>query len=227
MNLFDIVGPVMVGPSSSHTAGAVRIGNACRKLLGDNIAAAQIYLHGSFLATGKGHGTDKAIVAGLLGMHVDNPGIPNSLETANDKGINISFDKIDLGENAHPNSVKIDMTSVFGKKLSVVAESIGAGRIRISKIDGLDANFSGEQPTLIVHNLDQPGHVAEVTSMLQHKAINIATMQLYRSHRGGNAVMVLEVDQEIPKDAIIWLRHLEGVKKVTYYSPLETTIKDK
>ena len=133
MNLFDIVGPVMVGPSSSHTAGAVRIGNACRKLLGDNIAAAQIFLHGSFLATGKGHGTDKAIVAGLLGMHVDNPGIPNSLETANDKGINISFDKIDLGENAHPNSVKIDMTSVFGKKLSVVAESIGAGRIRISK----------------------------------------------------------------------------------------------
>lgn len=220
MNLFDIIGPVMVGPSSSHTAGAVRIGNACRKLLAEDLAEARIGLHGSFLNTGKGHGTDRAIVAGLLGFDVDDSRIPESFDIARDRGIKIKFYPIDLGEDAHPNSAKVDMKGVGGKKLSVIAESVGGGRIRISKIDGLTANFSGELPTLIVHNVDQPGHVAEVTSMLQHKYVNIATMQLYRSRRGGNAVMVLELDKEVPQDGIEWLRKLEGVKKVTYYSPL-------
>lgn len=219
MNLFDIIGPVMVGPSSSHTAGAVRIGNVCRRLLGCDVMKADIYFHGSFLATGKGHGTDKAVAAGLMNMSVDDPKIPESLVIADKAGIKLSFGAIDLGDDAHPNSVKVDMTGVSGNSLSVIGESVGGGRIRISQIDGLTANFSGEQPTLIVHNLDQPGHVAEVTSMLQHKMVNIASMQLYRSRRGGSAVMVLELDQEVPAEAVDWLRHLEGVEKVTYYSP--------
>ena len=219
MNLFDIIGPIMVGPSSSHTAGAVRIGNVCRRLLGCDVKKADIYFHGSFLATGKGHGTDKAVVAGLMNMNVDDPKIPNSLKIADKAGLKLSFGAIDLGDDAHPNSVKVDMTGVSGNSLSVIGESVGGGRIWISQIDGLTANFSGEQPTLIVHNLDQPGHVAEVTSMLQHKMVNIASMQLYRSRRGGSAVMVLELDQEVPAEAVDWLRHLEGVEKVTYYSP--------
>ncbi len=105
-------------------------------------------------------------------------------------------------------------------RLEVVGASIGGGRILIRELDGLEANFSGDYPTLIVHNLDQPGHVAEVTSMLSHKGVNIATMQLYRSGRGGYAVMILECDQEIPEEGVKWLEHLEGVVKVTYYSLL-------
>lgn len=113
------------------------------------------------------------------------------------------------------------MTGENGKELEIVGESLGGSRINIAKIDGLCANFSGDYPTLIVHNLDQPGHVAEVTSMLSHKSVNIATMQLYRESRGSRAVMVIECDQEVPKDSIKWLSHLEGVEKVTYYSLIE------
>lgn len=220
MNIFDIVGPVMVGPSSSHTAGAVKIGNVSRKLLGEDVAKADIYLHGSFRTTGRGHGTDRALLAGLMGLSVDDERIPDSFSLADKKGLSYSFGGVDLGDDAHPNSVKMNLTGVNGKELEVVAASIGGGRIRVEELDGLTANFSGDYPTLIVHNLDQPGHVAEVTSMLQHKSVNIADMQLYRSSRGGSAVMVLECDQEIPLESIKWLEHLEGVVKVTYLSLL-------
>ena len=183
MNLLDIIGPVMVGPSSSHTAGAVKIGRVCRKLLAEEITEAEILFHGSFLATGKGHGTDKALVAGLLGMEVDNPQIPHSFEIAKERGMKFSLGGIDLGD-VHPNSVKINLTGVSGRTLEIIAASVGGGQIQICQIDGLTANFSGDYPTLIVHNVDQPGHVTEVTSMLAHKSVNIATMQLYRSGRG-------------------------------------------
>lgn len=217
MNLFDILGPIMVGPSSSHTAGAVKIGFVSRKLLGEPVKKAKILLYGSFLATGKGHGTQLAIVAGLLGMRPDDSRIPHSLDIAREDGIEISFGEADL-KDAHPNSVLLSLIGISGKEMEIVGESIGGSRISIAKIDGLSANFSGDYPTLIVHNQDQPGHVAEITSMLSHKAINVATLNLYRASRGGNAVMVVECDQEIPKESIQWLAHLEGIKKVTYYS---------
>lgn len=220
MNLFDIIGPVMVGPSSSHTAGAVKIGYVSRKLMAQPIVKAKILLYGSFLATGKGHGTQLAIVAGLLGMKEDDSRIPNSLEIAKEKGMEVFFGEANLKEG-HPNSVELILTGEKGKELEIVGESLGGSRINIAKIDGLCANFSGDYPTLIVHNLDQPGHVAEVTSMLSHKSVNIATMQLYRESRGSRAVMVIECDQEVPKDSIKWLSHLEGVEKVTYYSLIE------
>ena len=220
MNLFDIIGPVMVGPSSSHTAGAVKIGYVSRKLMAQPIVKAKILLYGSFLATGKGHGTQLAIVAGLLGMKEDDSRIPNSLEIAKEKGMEVFFGEANLKEG-HPNSVELILTGENGKELEIVGESLGGSRIKIAKIDGLCANFSGDYPTLIVHNLDQPGHVAEVTSMLSHKSVNIATMQLYRESRGSRAVMVIECDQEVPKDSIKWLSHLEGVEKVTYYSLIE------
>lgn len=215
MNLLDIIGPVMVGPSSSHTAGAVKIGRVSRKLLAERVKDAKIYFHGSFLATGKGHGTDKALVAGLLGMQVDDPAIPDSFELAKQAGMNFVIDGIDLGD-VHPNSVKMNLTGESGRTLEVVAASVGGGQIRICELDGLEANFSGDYPTLIVHNLDQPGHVTEVTSMLAHKSVNIATMQLYRASRGGNAVMVIECDQEVPLESVEWLERLEGILKVTY-----------
>lgn len=220
MQLFDIIGPVMVGPSSSHTAGAVKIGYVAHRLLGSPVTKAEILLHGSFKATGKGHGTDRALVAGLLGMQPDDARIPLSLELARDKGVEIVFGEVAL-KDAHPNSVMMKLTGESGNTLEIVGESLGGSIINIASIDGLSANFSGDRPTLIVHNLDQPGHVAEVTSMLSHKSVNIAQMQLYRAYRGGNAVMVIECDQEIPLEAVKWLRHLEGVVKVTYYSLLE------
>ena len=217
MNLLDIIGPVMVGPSSSHTAGVVRIGNVSRLLLGEKVSNADIYFHGSFLMTGKGHGTDKAIIAGLLGLDVDNVNIPKSFELAKKENLDFSISGIDL-DDAHPNTVKMNLIGITGKTLEVVAASIGGGRIQICELDGLPANFSGDYPTLIVHNLDQPGHVTEVTSMLGHKSINIATMQLYRSSPGGNAAMIIECDQEVPEESIKWLERVEGIVKVTYLS---------
>lgn len=217
MNLYDIIGPVMVGPSSSHTAGAVKIGYVSRKLMAQPIVKAQILLYGSFLATGKGHGTQIAIVAGLLGMKTDDCRIPDSFRLAGEAGMEISFGEAEL-KDAHPNSAQLILTGADGRQLEIVGESIGGSRINIASIDGLSANFSGDYPTLIVHNLYQPGHVAEVTSMLSHKSVNIATMQLYRAGRGGHAVMVIECDQEVPKESIQWLAHLEGIEKVTYYS---------
>lgn len=220
MNVFDIIGPVMVGPSSSHTAGAVRIGFIARKLLGEDVSVANINLFGSFLDTGKGHGTQKALVAGLLGMKADDIRIPDSINYAKEKGMEIVFGEADLKE-AHPNTVQLCLTGISGRRLEVVGESIGGSRINIAKIDGIDTNFSGEYPTLVVHNLDQPGHVSEVTSMLSHKMVNIAAMHLYRANRGGNAVMVVECDQEIPPEGLEWLSKVEGVVKVTYLSLLD------
>lgn len=217
MNILDIVGPVMVGPSSSHTAGAVKIGQLSRRLLGEEVAVADIYLHGSFLATGKGHGTDRALVAGLLGLKVDDRLIPESFRLAEERSLTFTFQGISLAE-AHPNTVKLILRGRNGRRLEIVAASVGGGQVRICEIDGLNANFCGDYPTLVVHNQDQPGHLTEVTSMLAHKSINIATMQLYRDRRGGNAVMVLELDQEVPWQAVEWLKKLEGIQKVSYLS---------
>lgn len=215
MNSFDIIGPVMVGPSSSHTAGAVKIGNISRKLLGVPVRKADIFFHGSFLATGRGHGTDRALVAGLLGFSVDDSRIPDSFHYAAEAGMEYRISGLDLGD-VHPNSVKLLLSGDGGEEVEIVAASVGGGAIRVTQIDGLPANFSGDYPTLVVNNLDQPGHVTEITSMLSHKSINIATMQLYRSSKGGTAVLVLECDQEVPATAIRWLAHLEGILKVTY-----------
>ena len=215
MNLFDIIGPIMVGPSSSHTAGAVRIGLIARKLMGEPIQSVTIVLHGSFRATGKGHGTDRALVAGLLGMEPDDIRIPQSFSFAKEAGLNFQFSCTDL-RDVHPNTVLLQMKGTSGRTVEVMASSIGGGRIQVCRIDGLEVHFSGELPTLIVHNIDQPGYVTEVTSVLGSKHINIATMQLYRDLRGGNAIMVIECDEEIPPIVIQWLEQMHGVLKVTY-----------
>lgn len=215
MNVFEILGPVMVGPSSSHTAGAVRIGLMTRKLLAQRPVEAVIGMYGSFAATGRGHGTDRALVAGLLGMRPDDMRIPDSFRYAKEAGFQFSFETIQLRE-AHPNSVVIRVRGEKGRELTVQASSLGGGRIMINRLDGIDVNCTCEMPTLIVHNMDQPGHVSHVTTMLSQNSVNIANMSLYRNKRGGRAVMVIETDQPIPEESIRWLEHLEGVLKVTY-----------
>jgi len=217
MNIFDIIGPVMVGPSSSHTAGACKIGYVARKLIGQPIARAEILLHGSFLATGVGHGTNLALVAGLLGMKPDDSRIPHSLELAGQAHMEVVFGETDL-KDVHPNSVLLKLTGTDGHYMEIVGESLGGSVINIASIDGHAANFSGDYPTLIIQNRDLPGRVAEVTSELAKRKINIAAMKLSRSVRGEDAVMIIECDHEVWEEAIGWLKQMEGVHRVTYYS---------
>lgn len=215
MNIFEILGPVMVGPSSSHTAGAVRIGYVCRKLMGEKIVTADIGLYGSFLLTGKGHGTPQAIVAGLLGMTPDDAKIPNSFEIAKAQGLKFTIGEAKLKE-AHPNSVLLKLTGESGKELEVIGESLGGSIINIAQIDGLPANISGDYPTLIASNMDVPGMVAKVSKVLFEAKINIAQMHLYRASRGKNSVLIAECDQEIESKTLNDIRDLDGIMKVSY-----------
>lgn len=214
-NLFDILGPVMVGPSSSHTAGAARIGLIARQLFGCQPDKAIVNLHGSFAATGKGHGTDKALIAGLLGMKPDDLRIPRSFEIANEMGMEFTIQSKDL-RDAHPNTAEVIMECKDGKKMTMQAYSIGGGRIRVSKLDGMDVNFSGESNTLIERNIDQPGCIAEVAATLGKEGVNIATMQVFRQARGGVAVMVVETDQAVSKELIDELGQKKGILSVTF-----------
>lgn len=214
MRLFDVLGPVMTGPSSSHTAGAVRIGLTARKLLGADPVEAEILLHGSFAATGRGHGTDRALAAGLLGLAPDDPRIPDSFALAEQAGLKLTYGTVNL-RGAHPNTALLRLKTKDGRSLEIVGSSIGGGRIQICQIDGITTNFGADSNTLIVHNYDTPGHVAAVTSELAQRGINIATMQLYRSAAGGYSVMVLECDQPLPQDLPQVLARESGVIKVT------------
>lgn len=209
------MGPIMVGPSSSHTAGAVRMGLVARRLLGGRPAKADIALHGSFAATGAGHGTDRAIVAGLLGMEPDHPDIPRSLQLAKDAGMEVTIRTVEL-RNAHPNTAILTLTHPGGRALTVSASSLGGGRIRVNSIDGLEAAFSGELPTLIIRNEDRPGILSGVTTVLSRHGTNVAAVQLYRDRRGGLAVMVIECDQPVPQELLDDISALDGIVRCTY-----------
>ena len=200
-SIFDILGPVMVGPSSSHTAGAARIGMIARQLFGRQPEKAAVYLHGSFAATGKGHGTDKALIAGLLGMKPDDMRIPDSFKIAKEEGMEFIIEPREIKE-AHPNTAQIIMDAEGVNTMKIQAYSIGGGRIRVCKLDGIDVNFSGESNTLIIRNVDEPGRIKEVAAALSDAQINIATMQVFRDKRGGYAVMVVETDQIVPREAM-------------------------
>lgn len=216
INIFDMMGPVMVGPSSSHTAGAARIGNMGRTLLGEEVARADIGLHGSFAETGFGHGTDRALLAGLLGMKPDDLRIPNAYEEANRAGMAYSFRTVEL-RDAHPNTALLELTGKSGKKLTLQASSIGGGAIIVNKIDGIDVNFTGDFNTLIVRNQDESGSVAAITSILSQVHINVANMSVNRHRRGGDALMVIETDQHIKPRQVEFLSELPGILSVTYY----------
>ena len=215
MDIFDLIGPIMVGPSSSHTAGAVRIGLACRRILGEEIAEADITLSGSFAATGRGHGTDKAIVAGLLGMSPDDVRVPDSFRHAREKGLIFSFA---FGEipMSHPNTARLVLRGVRGAQADIEAASLGGGRIEIRRIGDMSLRFSAEQPTLIIRNEDKPGTVAEVSRILSEEKINIATFHVNRNSRGGTAVMVIECDTPLTDVLLARIRALPGILRAVY-----------
>ncbi len=214
-SIFDILGPVMVGPSSSHTAGAARIGMVARQLFGRQPQKATVYLHGSFAATGKGHGTDRALIAGLLGMKPDDMRIPDSFEVAKEEGMQFTIAEKEIKE-AHPNTALVVMEAEGVNPMKVQAYSIGGGRIRVCKVDGIDVNFSGESNTLIIRNVDEPGMIKEVAAALSNTEINIATMQVFRDKRGGYAIMVVETDQIVPEDAMKELESKKGIIRVKF-----------
>lgn len=215
MDIFDLIGPVMVGPSSSHTAGAARIGFVSRMLLGGEIARAKILLHGSFAETGRGHGTDRAIVAGLLGMREDDERIPNSFELAKERGLDFEIQSTTL-RAAHPNSAKLELWGAGGAHIELIAASVGGGRIEIRELDGMALSFSAEKPTIIVSNEDQPGSVADVSQVLACEGINIATFQVSRNSRGGKAVMIIECDAAVSGRTMAHIRALPGILKAVY-----------
>ena len=213
MNVFDIIGPVMIGPSSSHTAGAVRIGRVVNKLMdGQTPEKLEITLSGSFAETYRGHGTDRALLAGIMGYHSYSEEIRDALEIASGRGIEYAFIKKNL-PGAHPNTARILYTLADGSTGSVQGASIGGGNIRVDLINDMRVDFSGDSNTLLVMHLDRPGVIAAVTTLMrwEYADLNICNFHLSRERRGGNAIMTIEIDNMPPSTLIHDIRELEHV----------------
>jgi len=197
-SLFDIVGPVMIGPSSSHTAGACRLGELARAIFGDTPRRARILLHGSFASTGPGHGTDLALVAGLLGMHPDDPRIPQALEIARGSGLEVEFAETNFGD-AHPNTAQFELEGADGGRMCIRGSSLGGGDVVVTEIDSFEVELTGELPLLVVDHVDRPGEIAAVTSLLAETHVNVASMQVSRERRGARALMLIATDAEVDR----------------------------
>lgn len=219
MGVFDIIGPVMIGPSSSHTAGADRIGLLARYILKEEPKAAQIIFYGSFAKTYHGHGTDRAVIAGLLGYGADNPAIRNAATLAKEKQLQISIKTSD-DEAAHPNTVKILLTGVSGKKLTVVGVSLGGGKISIRRINDFDTDISGETFTLLSIYDDQAGVVSQVSSLIAQEEINISQMRVFRKGKHQQAVMIINTDSRVPQKVVEKMTELQIFKTVLSIDPL-------
>lgn len=218
-SVFDIIGPVMIGPSSSHTAGAARLGKVAKIIAGDEIKSVKILLHGSFAKTYKGHGTDRALVAGILGMEPWDERLRDSLEIAAESGLAIKFIEVDLGD-MHPNSVKFIICKTNGSEVEVAGSSIGGGNIVIKEIDGEPLEFTGEYPTLIIKHEDVPGMISNVTSLMYDKNINIAFMKVYRSDKGKKATMIFETDNVVPESVVNEISDLAHISSIRVISPI-------
>ena len=210
MDVFDIIGPIMIGPSSSHTAGAARIGKYALNILGAKPVKADIYFSGSFAKTYKGHGTDKAIVAGILGMDTDDPGIKYSFETAEHRGLEFAFHTGEI-ENAHPNTAFIVLTSESGKTVEVQGASVGGGNIVITKINGTEVEITEKFTTMIVLHRNIPGMISDVTRVLAQNGINIGKFDLRRNPRGGKGVMIIELDSDVPEYVNDEIKEMDNV----------------
>jgi L-serine dehydratase len=222
VSLLDIIGPVMVGPSSSHTAGACRLGLLARCLVGGTPERARVELHGSFARTGEGHGTDKAIVGGLMGFRPDDERLRTSLEIAEKEGLDYKFEKTKLGEEGtvHPNTARISIER-GGRTSVMVGSSLGAGRVLITEIDGYPVEVTGNYHTVVLVAEDIPGSVARIAGVLAEHQINIATLRLTRKERGGDAFMVIEID-DVPDErvrdelrALSWVKWAFRLEKVS------------
>lgn len=220
VGVFDILGPIMVGPSSSHTAGAARLGKVARSVADGDIKEVTFLLHGSFGKTYKGHGTDRALVAGILGMEPSDLRLRDALSIAEEQGINIHFKETDFGD-AHPNTVKFLITGKDDKKYEMVGSSIGGGSIEVSEVNGEMVEFTGAYPTIIISHVDVPGVVSNVTSLLYDHAINIAFMKVFRSQKGKEATMVFEVDNEVTDEIVDEIKIMESINKVIRINPIK------
>lgn len=199
--VFDIIGPVMIGPSSSHTAGAARLGLMTGKILGEKPLKAEILLHGSFAQTYRGHGTDKALLGGILGFAPEDMRLREALNIAAQQGLIYSFAPVDIPE-AHPNTAIIKLTGESGRVIQVEGASVGGGNIRITRIGDFDVDLTGKYPALIIVHKDRPGVVNGVTSILARYKINIAYMRVSRKMRGQEAMMIVETDDELSTEVV-------------------------
>ena len=220
VSLLDIIGPIMVGPSSSHTAGACRLGLLARALVGGTPQTARIELHGSFARTGEGHGTDKAIAGGLMGFRPDDERLRTALEIAEQEHLAYRFEKTTLSDEAHPNTVRMTVER-DGRESVMVGSSLGAGRVVVTEIDGYPVEVTGNYDTIVLVAEDVRGSVARIAGLLAEHGLNIATLRLTRKQRGGDAFMVIEIDEqpsEGVRDAIRalpWVRWSFRLPKVS------------
>ena len=219
VGVFDILGPIMVGPSSSHTVGAARLGKVARAVAGGDIDDVTFYLHGSFAKTYKGHGTDRALVAGILGMEPSDLRLRDSLEIAKEMGLKIRFREADLGD-VHPNTVEFVIKGKEGT-YELIGSSIGGGSIEVTSVNGNSVNFTGAYPTIIVSNKDVPGVLSKVSSILYDNDINIAFMKVFINQKGRDATMVFEVDHEVTAEIIGNVKAIEGINKVIMINPIK------
>ncbi len=213
ISLLDIIGPVMVGPSSSHTAGACRIGLFARGLLGGQPDAAKVELHGSFARTGVGHGTDRAIVGGLMGYYPDDERLRESLDLAAAAGVTITFQNTTLRGEHHPNTTRITLKRDTQEAV-VVGSSLGAGRVMITSVDGFDVEVNGALPTLVFVAQDVPGIVAAVSTILARVGDNIASMKVSRRQKGGEAIHIYELDGPASPETISAVRAIPAIRMI-------------
>jgi L-serine dehydratase len=200
VSLLDIIGPVMVGPSSSHTAGACRIGLLARCLVGGTPQTARLELHGSFARTGEGHGTDKALAGGLMGFRPDDERLRDALDIAEREGLRYTFEKTSLDDDAHPNTVRLTLER-GDRTAQMTGSSLGAGRVLVTEIDGYPVEVTGNYHTIVLVAEDVKGSVARIATILSEYSLNIATLRLTRKARGGDAFMVIEID-EAPSEQV-------------------------
>lgn len=216
MNLMDIIGPVMIGPSSSHTAGAVRLGLLAAAILGERPVKAKIELHGSFAGTYRGHGTDLALLSGLMGWLPDDGRIPDALNIAEKSGLLYEFQRVNLGELAHPNTVRFALTGEHGAQCLVTGSSIGGGQVRVTEIDDFPVDLDGKLPGVLVLHRDQCGVIARVSRQLAEAGVNIAGMRVFRTDKGGLAIMIIECDQTVAPATLQKITALEAIESVRF-----------
>lgn len=200
ISIFDVIGPVMIGPSSSHTAGAARLARMARALIDDEFKAVTFHLHGSFAKTYKGHKTNYALVAGVLGMSEDDEAISSSLSIAKERGIIMKFIEADLGNHVHENSVKMEFHIGDNKSKTVSGSSLGGGLIEIFDVNGFETEIHFDAPTVVIQHKDKKGVLKDITEVFADHYLNIAHMKVTRGSKGGVAFCVIETDEEIPEE---------------------------
>ena len=218
-NVLDVIGPVMIGPSSSHTAGACRLGMIARALLGHEVARARVTLYGSFAKTYRGHGTDRALVAGILGLATDDERLRDSLGIARERGVDVAFETGE-GEGLHPNSALIELEGMGGERVSVLGSSVGGGQVIVTRVDGMQVRITGLSTTFVVRHRDVPGLIASVTDVLAECGANICDFCLARQARGGVAVMTIEVEGDVDASVARRIEGLSGVEACTMLAPV-------